>query len=102
MAYATIDDPTQYFNTITWTGDIQDSDGTGHDQSVTGVGFQPDWIWHKCRSHANQHMIVDSQRGTGGSPTQMLFMSSQHLVMIVHLNQIMQVQMVVHMWPGIG
>ena len=73
MAYTTIDDPTQYFNTVLWTGDIVDGDGTGHDQAVTGVGFQPDWIWHKCRSHANQHMIVDSVRGTGGSPTQMLF-----------------------------
>ena len=77
MAYTTIDDPAQYFNTVLFTGDIQDSDGTGHDQAVTGVGFQPDWIWHKCRSHANQHMIVDSVRGTGGSPTQMLFLSAQ-------------------------
>ena len=76
MAFTTIDDPTQYFNTITWTGDIVDSDGTGHDQSVTGVGFQPDWLWHKCNSHANQHFIVDSQRGTGGAST-MLYMSTQ-------------------------
>ena len=76
MAYTTIDDPTQYVNTVIWTGDIQDSDGTGHDQAVTGVGFQPDWIWHKCRSHANQHIIVDSVRGTGGSPTQMLGLNS--------------------------
>ena len=77
MAYTTIDDPAQYFNTVLFTGDIQDSDGTGHDQAITGVGFQPDWVWHKCRSHANQHMIVDSARGTGGSPTQMLTISSQ-------------------------
>ena len=77
MAYTTIDDPTQYFNTVLFTGDIVDGDGTGHDQAVTGVGFQPDWVWHKCRSHANQHMIVDSARGTGGSPTQMLTISSQ-------------------------
>jgi len=76
MAYTTIDDPTKHFNTVIWTGDIQDSDGTGHDQAVTGVGFQPDWIWHKCRSHANQHIIVDSVRGTGGSPTQMLGLNS--------------------------
>tara|TARA_Y100000996_G_scaffold317447_1_gene253591 strand:+ start:185 stop:1300 length:1116 start_codon:yes stop_codon:yes gene_type:complete len=77
MAYTTIDDPTQYFNTVLWTGDIVDGDGTGHDQAVTGVGFQPNWIWHKCRSHANQHIIVDSVRGTGGSPTQMLMLTSQ-------------------------
>ena len=77
MAYTTIDDPTQYFNTVLWTGDIVDGDGTGHDQAVTGVGFQPNWIWHKCRSHANQHIIVDSVRGTGGSPTQMVMLTSQ-------------------------
>jgi len=76
MAYTTIDDPAQYFNTVLFTGDIVDGDGTGHDQAVTGVGFQPDWIWHKCRSHANQHIIVDSVRGTGGSPTQMLGLNS--------------------------
>ena len=77
MAYTSVDKPIDYFNTITWTGDIQDSDGTGHDQAITGVGFQPDWVWHKCRSHANQHIWADSIRGQGGSPTQMLGMSSQ-------------------------
>ena len=77
MAYTTIDDPTQYFNTVLFTGDIVDGDGTGHDQAVTGVGFQPNWIWHKCRSHANQHILVDSVRGTGGSPTQMIGLTSQ-------------------------
>ena len=63
MAFTTIDDPTQYFNTITWTGDIQDSDGTGHDQSVTGVGFQPDWLWLKARSASGDHGLYDSRRG---------------------------------------
>ena len=44
MAYTTIDDPAQYFNTVLFTGDIQDSDGTGHDQAITGVGWQPKQI----------------------------------------------------------
>tara|TARA_R100000458_G_C8234733_1_gene215407 strand:- start:16 stop:1137 length:1122 start_codon:yes stop_codon:yes gene_type:complete len=77
MAYTTIDNPADHFNTLLWTGDIVDSDGTGHDQAVTGVGFQPDWVWHKCRSHANQHIWADSIRGQGGSPTQMLGLASQ-------------------------
>jgi len=63
MAYTTIDNPTDYFNTVLYTGDMVDGDGTGHTQAITGVGFQPDWIWHKCRSHAQQHIIVDSVRG---------------------------------------
>ena len=63
MAYTTIDDPTQYFNTVLYTGDLQDSDGTGHTQSITGVGFQPDWVWHKGRSGARTHMLVDRVRG---------------------------------------
>ena len=77
MAYTVIDKPIDHFNTLLWTGDIVDGDGTGHDQAVSGVGFQPDWVWHKCRSHANQHIWADSIRGTGGSPTQMLGISSQ-------------------------
>jgi len=63
MAYSTIDDPTLYFNTVLYTGDLQDSDGTGHTQSITGVGFQPDWVWHKGRSGARTHMLVDRVRG---------------------------------------
>ena len=63
MAYTTIDDPTQYFNTVLYTGDLQDSDGTGHTQSITGVGFQPDWVWHKGRSGARTHLLVDRVRG---------------------------------------
>jgi hypothetical protein len=63
MAYTTIDNPKLFFNTVLYTGDLQDSDGTGHTQSITGVGFQPDWVWHKGRSGARTHMIVDRVRG---------------------------------------
>ena len=77
MAYTTVDDPAQYFNTVLYTGDIVDGDGTYHDQAITGMGFQPNWLWHKGRSHARQHIWADSVRGTGGSPTQMLGLSPQ-------------------------
>ena len=77
MAYTTVDDPAQSFNTVLYTGDIVDGDGTYHDQAITGMGFQPNWLWHKGRSHARQHIWADSVRGTGGSPTQMLGLSPQ-------------------------
>ncbi len=64
MAYTTIDKPSDYFNTVTYTGDMVDGDGTGHTQSITGVGFQPNWVWHKGRSGARTHILVDSVRGT--------------------------------------
>ena len=45
-----------HFNTVLYTG-------TGAAQSITGVGFQPDWLWIKSRSHANPHEFIDSVRG---------------------------------------
>jgi len=56
MAYTTIDDPAQYFNTVLYTGN-------GSTQSITGVGFQPDWVWNKNRSSARNHYATDSVRG---------------------------------------
>ena len=56
MAYTTIDKPTDYFNTKLYTGN-------GSTQSITGVGFQPDWVWCKSRSQADNHAIFDSVRG---------------------------------------
>jgi len=50
MAYTTINKPTDYFNTKLYTGN-----DTG--QSITGVGFQPDWVWIKSRSDTNQHNL---------------------------------------------
>jgi len=61
----TIDDGSQYFNTILWTGS-----GTSSSRSLTGVGFQPDWIWIKPRTsnpNATHHQLYDSNRGTGKS-----------------------------------
>ena len=57
MAYTTIDKPTDYFNTKLYTGN-------GSTQSITGVGFQPDWVWLKSRSSADSHALYDSVRGT--------------------------------------
>ena len=45
-----------YFNTVLYTGNATA-------RSITGVGFQPDWTWIKCRSDAYRHVLTDSSRG---------------------------------------
>ena len=53
---AQINKPSLHFNTVLYTGN-------GGTQSITGVGFQPDWIWIKCRSDADDHTATDAVRG---------------------------------------
>jgi len=59
MAYTTIDDPELYFNTKLYTGT-----GSSGAKAITGVGFQPDWLWIKNRTVAQEHWLADSVRGT--------------------------------------
>ena len=56
MAYTTIDDPTDYFNTKLWTGN-------GGTQSITGIGYAPDFVWIKKRTDADGARIFDTVRG---------------------------------------
>ena len=56
MAYTTIDKPELYFNTKLYTG-------TGSELAVTGVGFQPDFVWSKNRQEGEGHRLFDSVRG---------------------------------------
>ena len=56
MAYSTISKPGLHFNTVTYTGN-------GGTQSITGVGFRPDWTWIKERNTAVSHQIFDVIRG---------------------------------------
>ena len=51
-----IDKPSDYFNTVLYTGN-------GSTQSITGVGFQPDWVWIKRRNAVNEHRLTDAVRG---------------------------------------
>jgi len=45
------------FNTVLWTGN-------GSGQSITGVGYAPDFVWLKNRSQNNYaHRIFDTSRG---------------------------------------
>lgn len=51
------EEPADYFNTVLYTGN-------GSTQSITGVGFQPDWVWGKQRSGGtNSHSLHDVVRG---------------------------------------
>ena len=56
MSYTTIDNPHKFFNTVTYTGNAST-------QSITGVGFQPDWVWGKNRSSVTHHALQDAVRG---------------------------------------
>jgi hypothetical protein len=60
MAYTTINKGSSYFNTKLYTG-------TGATNSVTGVGFQPDWVWIKERSEARDHVLFDVVRAAGNA-----------------------------------
>ena len=59
MAYTTIDDPGLFFNTVTWTGNDNES------RDIDGGGFQPDWVWGKRRDDAAGHNLLDAVRGAG-------------------------------------
>ena len=56
MAYSSIAKPEDHFNTVLYTGN-------GSTQSITGIGFQPDWVWIKGRSVAAGSNLSDSVRG---------------------------------------
>lgn len=49
--------PSENFNTVLWTGN-------GSGQSITGVGYAPDFVWLKNRDQNNySHRIFDTSRG---------------------------------------
>ena len=54
MAYSSIVKPTDYFNTVLYTG-------TGSSQDIS-VGFQTDWTWIKDRDSTENHNIFDTVR----------------------------------------
>ena len=45
------------FNTVLYTGN-------GSTQSISGVGFKPNFVWVKSRSAATSHKLTDIVRGT--------------------------------------
>ena len=55
-----LNDPSKYF-------DIKLYKGTGSDQTIKGVGFNPDFIWIKERSDAQNHQLYDVVRGSANN-----------------------------------
>ena len=48
--------PGDHFNTVLYVSN-------NSTQSITGVGFQPDFTWHKNRTNSNRHALFDVVRG---------------------------------------
>ena len=51
------DFPQKLFNPLLYTGD------GGSSTAITGLGFQPDWVWIKRRNAAENNNLYDSSRG---------------------------------------
>ena len=58
---AQINKPTDYFNTVLYTGNGTAIGSGGN--AITGVGFQPDWTWIKSRTQVEEHEVFDVIRG---------------------------------------
>jgi len=54
MAYTDIDKPTDYFETVIYVGGTTD---------ISSLDFQPDFVWGKKRTGAENHALFDSVRG---------------------------------------
>ena len=61
------DHPSKNFGAITWTGD-----GTTG-RAITGLGFQPDFIWFKDRTQAFSNRLYDTSRGIASNGGKRLF-----------------------------
>jgi len=81
MAYTTINKPNLHFNTVTYSGN------NTANRSITGVNFQPDFVWIKGRSGTYgagyNHFLWDSVRGVGKQ-----FYTSDNLAEATNLNNL--------------
>ena len=64
LCTANLDDPsiklpTDHFNTVLYSGDGNST------KSITGVGFQPDWLWLKGRNTSYSNLLYNSVVGAG-------------------------------------
>ena len=51
-----LNDPSKYFATKLWVG-------TGAEDEITGLDFQPDLVWVKVRDNTDHHAVFDAVRG---------------------------------------
>ena len=57
MAFTTINNGSLFMNTKLYTGN------GANNHAITGVGFQPDFVWCKNRTSAQSHALVNSVTG---------------------------------------
>ena len=69
MAFSTVNKSSLYQSNVLYTGNA----GT---QSITGVGFQPDLNWIKCRGAAENNVVSDSVRGDSGAASGYYYLHS--------------------------
>ena len=58
LAAPALNDPSKYFDIKTYTG-------AGGTTTISGLNFQPDMVWSKCRNEAVSHIIYDAVRTAG-------------------------------------
>ena len=63
MAYTTIDDPSEYFQTAIYSGNSSTLAVTSQGNAT----IAPDWVWVKRRNSTSTHALVDSSRGRAKS-----------------------------------
>jgi len=63
MAYTTIDDPSEYFQTAIYSGNSSTLAVTSQGNAT----IAPDWVWVKRRNSSSNHALVDSSRGRAPS-----------------------------------
>ena len=59
MAYISFQ-PSDHFSTKGYTGN-------GGTQSITGLAFQPDFVWVKSTTNSQGHILFDSVRGVSNA-----------------------------------
>ena len=63
MAYTTINDPSEYFQTAIYSGNSSTLAVTSQGNAT----IAPDWVWVKRRNSTSTHALVDSSRGRAKS-----------------------------------
>nr|BAR27970.1 hypothetical protein [uncultured Mediterranean phage uvMED] len=61
MSYTDIDKPTDYFETLIWTGNGSTP------RTISGLDFAPNMIWSKRRDDAAGHNLLDIVRNAGAN-----------------------------------
>jgi len=73
MAYTNIDKPEDFFSATLYTGD-----GSA-DQSMTGAGFKPDFLWIKRRNASERHVLTNVAMGVSDGAYKWLDSADTHV-----------------------